>query len=379
MADNDNTQLVEVHATELSLAGSSSISELQSRMQHMQAMIDLKRQFLKNNLNEGIDRDYAVIPGTNKNSLLKPGAEKLLDWHGFYASFEIKAQVEDWDRDLFAYTYRCIIRQRGTNVILGDCEGDCSTMESKYRFEWKYLNDIPAGLDPKSLVSKNFGNQEHPRIKYQVVIANAADKRNTVRKMAQKRAFIGATVLATATSDLFTADELPEDEPPPGSTGQPGTVGKTDYGDLISEAQGKRLWAIRSQPKIEKGEFSTWLKAKYGLDSDKEIGKRIYEEICKACESGKLEMPAKPAAEPEAKPTENHPPETQPSGATLSVSQIKAINAAIHENKKTEKQFVAFLEEFSSGYVGKKINDILASDFDRLMEAWDKALKAGVL
>lgn len=370
--------------TDVSLAGSATIGDLRSRMQHMQTMIELKREFLKNNLKEGIDRDYAKIPGTQKNSLLKPGAEKLLDWHGYYATFELRAHKEDWDIGLFAYTYRCVIMQRGSNVILCDCEGDCSNMESKYRFEWKKESDLPVGADIKTLIAKNFGSSERPFIKYQVVVANGADKRNTMRKMAQKRALIGATVLATATSDLFSADE-PEDpeEKGPGTgsasssthnetgTAAAGADNKADYGNPISEPQGKRLYAIRKTHKIDDKEFKDWLKAKYGWTSDREIGYKAYEEICKACESGKLEMPA------EATPTESAPKEPAAApGAKVSVIQIKAINAAIRENEKDSKDFQTFLEIFDRAYVGKGVNDILASDFDQLMAAWDKAVKA---
>lgn len=385
MADNE---LVNVHTGEvtigndLALMGGSSITDLKARMARMTEMIALKREFLKNNMTEGIHNDYAVIPGTQQRSLLKPGAEKLLDLHGYYASFILTAEKEAPEIGLYAYTYRCDIKQKGSNILVGQCEGDCSTHESKYRFEWRTLDKLPPNTNPDSLQQKNFGKDgEKPWIKYQVIIDNPADKRNTVRKMAQKRALIGATVLATATSDLFTTKDPDDDELPPGdgagSTG--GAVTKTDYGNPISEKQGKRLYAIRNSNKIDDGEFKAWLKAKFGWTSDKEIGWKAYDEICKACESGKLEMPRAEEKPAEAAPPAVEKEASQTPGAVLSVPQIKMVYASINENKKTNKEFLAFIESFDKSYAGKGIDDILAVDFERLMMAWATAVKAGAV
>ena len=376
---------------ELMLTGGSSITDLKARMARMGEMIKLKQQFLKDNLTEGIHNDYAVVPGTKERSLLKPGAEKLLDWHGYYASFTLMSEKEDFDMGLFAYNYRCDIKQKGSNILVGQCEGDCSSMESKYRFEWRTLAKLPPNLNPESLLQKNFAKDGTPPwIKYQVIIDNPADKRNTVRKMAQIRALRGATVLATATSDLFTTKE-PDEGPDKGNDGHEGRTtstgstestesqggdNKTDYGKPISEPQGKRLYAIRKQHKIDDGEFKAWLKAKYGWDSDKEIGWKAYEDICKACESGQLEMPkaeAKPAESTPAQPEEKAPAAAP--GAKVSVTQIKAINAAIRENEKDSKEFLTFLEIFDRAYAGKGINDILAADYERVMAGWSRAVK----
>ena len=321
---------------ELVLAGGSSVSDLKARMARMSEIIKLKAEFLRDHLTEGIHNDYAVIPGTKERSLLKPGAEKLLDWHGYYATFTLMADKEDYDLGLFACTYRCDIKQKGSNMMMAQCEGDCSTFESKYRFEWRTLDKVPPSLNPDSLLKKNYGSEDNPWWKYQLVVDNPADKRNTVRKMAQKRALIGATVLATATSDLFTTKDPDDDDAGAGAvsgsdpTGEaktydPGT--KKDYGKPISDAQGKRLYAIRKKHNIDDLEFKAWIRAKYGLTSDKEIGWKAYEEICKACESGHLEMPkaAEAKAESTAQPKTK---ETAAPGATIGVSHIKEIGRA---------------------------------------------------
>ena len=384
--DNSDAVPTEVVAagsvgSELTVAGTTSIDQLRNRVAQMKAMIQIKRDFLRDVLEKGIDKDYGEIPGCGeKKVLLKPGAEKLLDWHGYYASFVLMSEKEDWERGLFAYVYRCEIKQKGTGIIVGVSEGDASTMESKYRFEWKCANQLPSGVDSSTLKTRELGRGEHKSIQYQVLIDNPADKRNTVRKMAQKRALIGATVLATATSALFTTEVDPDEIPP--EAGQEGEShgsngnGKAatpprDYGKTISEAQARRLYAIRKTAEIHNDQFSKWLKAKYGLDSDRDIGWKIYEEICKACESGRLEMPMeKPAEKPAA---ESKPEQATPaaaSGVKLNAAQIKAIWDAIIASKKEEGDFLKFLHTQFPQYVGRGINDIAASDCGPIIASW---------
>lgn len=396
--------------TELVPVGGGGITpaEMSRRMDEATEIIRLKRQFLEKNMKEGLQNDYAVIPGTKEKSLLKPGAEKLLLWHGYYASFVLEAEKEDWQLGLFAYTYRCDIRQKGSNVLVGQCYGDASTWESKYRYEWKYQGQFPNGTNLEQLPQRVVGKGDNVSIQYRVDVDNLADKRNTARKMAQKRAFIGATVLATATSDLFTTKDPDEGEPGSGGGAPVGTATTTtkpihvtplsdeqikkQYGDPISEAQGKRLYAIRSKAKVDPDIFKKWLLSVYGLDSDKKIGRRIYEEICTTCETGNLIIPEAPEqAQPEgqagessipdsanSQPSGSAPTESQP-GATLNAEQIKRIWAEIHAAKVTESVFNEWLGQFDKKYSGKHINTIQSADFDKIIAAFKEAAKAGVL
>lgn len=352
---------------DLSKAGTLSVEEMTMRMDRVVQMIELKRTFLKTVLKEGLEKDYATIPGCgDKRSLLKPGAEKLLELFGYYAHVQPVTEKEDWDIGLFVYVYRCEIRQKGSNVVVGTCEADCSSWESKYHFEWKYLNQIPTGIDVDSLPQKKFGRET----KYRMTVENLADKRNALRKMAQKRAVVGATVLATATSDLFSSDEPPDEDgqptapngsgaPPAGESPQ-----KKDYGSPISEAQGKRLYAIRKSKKIEDAAFKSWLQAKYGLSSDREIGWKIYNEIVKQVETGRLEMPA---AAPD-KPAEGE------AGGKLSVTQIHDLAMMLNSLGHTEEEFKRWLSEAYPQYKGlKSTNDIASDDYNAIKSAFTDA------
>lgn len=361
------------------LVAQASPEVMAANMQRMSAMIELKRKFLQENLKEGIEKDYAVIPGTKKLSLLKPGAEKLLDWHGLYPSVQLMSEKEDWDIGLFAYTYRCTIKQKGSNLPVAECDGDASSYESKYRFEWKYASELPAGIDHNSLPKKGTGNN----IKYQVIVANPADKRNTVRKMAQKRALIGATVLATATSDLFAADVDPEGEGDGtegqsgngSSQGASGSSGPKDYGKPISEAQCRRFFGLMKGTTITKDQLLAYIKAKYGFESLEAVGWKAYDDICKAIESGHLEM-AKPAAAAPAETQPSAPAASTPAtGPKASVAQIKDMSMMLAELGQTESQFKEWLAEAYPQYAGRGINDLLSADVDGIkaqFRAWVK-------
>ena len=50
--------------------------------------------------------DYGVIPGTDKPTLLKPGAEKLVDLFRCTPEFVIDASVTDFDKGMFYYRFK---------------------------------------------------------------------------------------------------------------------------------------------------------------------------------------------------------------------------------------------------------------------------------
>lgn len=143
------------------------------------------------------DRDFGVIPGTNKPTLLKPGAERINAAYGIAAEYAVVEKEIDHDRPvsfvkrtwkwgqvrgekiwtetpgqsegLYRYVVECRLVHRASGAIVGQGIGSCSTMESKYI--------------------------DRPR-----------DLENTVLKMASKRAYIAATLNTHGLSDQFTQD-----------------------------------------------------------------------------------------------------------------------------------------------------------------------------
>ncbi len=112
--------------------------------------------------------DFGIIPGTDKPTLFKPGAEKIVMMMGLSSRFEIMDKVEDYDKGFFSYNVRCILSRNNYDICEG--VGNCNSRENKY-----------AKADPYTIA-------------------------NTILKMAKKRAYVDAALSVASLSDIFTQD-----------------------------------------------------------------------------------------------------------------------------------------------------------------------------
>lgn len=218
-----DTEIIPIQTTSF-LSPAASIAQLRERYK-------VFNQFVKDILHAGVD--YQTIPGTDKPSLVKPGAEKLATLFGLSARFTAVEKVEDWtgidhgNEPFFYYVYRCEL-YRG-ELFVASCDGSCNSREKKYRYrnadrvcptcgkptifkskqkpEW-YCWTKKGGCgatftaNDKRITDQGTGQVPNPDI---------ADQVNTLQKMAQKRAFVGAVLIATNASEYFTQDveEMP--------------------------------------------------------------------------------------------------------------------------------------------------------------------------
>jgi hypothetical protein len=213
-------------------------------------------EFSKSILKDGLD--FGVIPGVQKPSLYKPGAEKLRFVYGLGVEFETIESNVDRKDPFVDYTYRCTVRSK-TGQILSQCEGNCNSLEPKFGYLWKTASELP-GVDLSTLISKTTGKKQFefdfaitkaetsgkygkPQeywakwlaatvdgtakkvirktqkgkemegwemndevTVYRVLNPDVIGMKNTIMKMAQKRAFVGAILLATGASEFFTQD-----------------------------------------------------------------------------------------------------------------------------------------------------------------------------
>lgn len=128
-------------------------------------------------------RDYGHVPGIEKPFLFKPGAELLCKIFGYTIVYSIVATEADHEiqREVtnkygkknsitgyYGYTIKCTLRQNGHSV--GSAIGLCSTNEKKFQY-------------------------------------SPADQRNTVLKMAQKRALVAVVLNSLGLSNRFSQDE----------------------------------------------------------------------------------------------------------------------------------------------------------------------------
>ncbi|MFH1731158.1 MAG: hypothetical protein ABIF82_05860 [Planctomycetota bacterium] len=171
----------------------------------IRAAVQLIQQVMQAVMKNGVH--YGTIPGTDKPTLFKAGAEKIL------STFRIGVDpvVEDMSTPDEA-RYRVMARGFSitTGATVGGGIGEASSNEEKYKWR-KAVCDEEWDETPEDRRRNVWKRGQKP---YQVkqVRVNPADVANTVLKMAKKRAQIDLTLTATAASDVFAQDleDLPE-------------------------------------------------------------------------------------------------------------------------------------------------------------------------
>jgi len=238
------------------------------------------------------DMDYGIIPGTGtKPSLLKPGAEKLRFVYGLGTEETMTDKTIDIDKGFVSYSYKVSVKNK-EGIILAECEGNCNSFEPKFRYLWVQESALPAGTDKSKLQSRTskitefdfaiskaettgqYGKPAEYWQKWQDAIRNGTAKQttrdtqkgksmkawemggsqfrvqnpdimgmtNTIMKMAQKRAFVGAMLLATGASEFYTQDiedmtdgtSVPEVIAEPSPITQP-VSSKAEEGEVVAE------------------------------------------------------------------------------------------------------------------------------------------------
>ena len=160
-------------------------------------------EFTKTVMKDG--KDYGLIPGTDKPTLLKPGAEKLCSLFNLAPEFILADEIKDFDKGLFYFRYVC--RLSHNNELIATGEGSANNKEKKYRWRSVFANQ--ATEEEKKTGRLETRNKKSGSGTYQVyVIENTEpfDLINTLQKMAQKRALIAATLIAANASEFYTQD-----------------------------------------------------------------------------------------------------------------------------------------------------------------------------
>ncbi|WP_345948678.1 hypothetical protein ABDD95_17700 [Mucilaginibacter sp. PAMB04274] len=180
--------------------------EMQSSITHMAQMRNALIAFTKEVLVK--DQDYGVVPGVQKPTLLKPGAEKLMNLYGLSVEFECTDKVLDIQSKFIAYTYKATAKNRDGRIVT-QCEGSVNSFEPKYRYVWlEKAKPVQATQD--KLKAEGNGKFRKGATGWSWVERtenpDLLGLQNTMQKMAQKRAFVGAILLATNASEFFTQD-----------------------------------------------------------------------------------------------------------------------------------------------------------------------------
>lgn len=158
--------------------------------------------------------DYDVIPGgRNQDNLLKPGAEKLIMIAGLGVHMCQIPTTAGHD----GLTYRCSVfrQQPGSTwacgqcgetasvAVIAQCEGYAGYDEDRY-FQTAIGRKAKAESDERHWAAKDHRDVRPER--WAGPFEDYKAPLNTLMKMAQKRAYVGATLNALAASGLFTQD-----------------------------------------------------------------------------------------------------------------------------------------------------------------------------
>jgi hypothetical protein len=198
------------------------VMDIGQALQRRQAIVDATQKLMR----PGVD--FGKVPGTERDVLLQPGADKLCNLFGLVIQYEVAKSEEDWTGERHGgspfFFYEVRGRAYRGAFLMGEGVGSCSSWETKYR--WRKAERIcphcgkanirkshredgwycwtktegcgakfPAG--DAAIESQEAGRKENPDI---------ADVVNTVLKMAYKRSKVSTTINATSASEFFTQD-----------------------------------------------------------------------------------------------------------------------------------------------------------------------------
>lgn len=234
----------------------------------VKANVQLMQQVMASVMKEGTH--YGVVPGTDKPSLLKAGAEVLM------STFQIAVdpQIEDLSgSDEIRYRIRCVGTQRTSGIVMGAGVGECSSGEEKYK--WKRASNREFDRFPEDRRRIKYGYDRGKREEYEIkqVRTEPADVANTVLKMAKKRALVDFTLTALAASDIF-AQDLEDMDPDITDNGTQPEKRTVQQPKAKSEAQAQQ--PADPDKKLAPGQVKVVQKA-----IDRTEGKATAEALCK--------------------------------------------------------------------------------------------------
>ena len=161
-----------------------TVQEIRKRISMVQGVM---KEVMKENTH------YGTIPGTPKPSLWKAGAEVLCLTFRLAPLLESRVVHDDPDIE---WSYHQVKRDRvsdGTTIGYFEVEASCTIQN----IEGQVLSRCSARCSNREAKYRGLGLFE---------------VRNTVQKIAEKRAFVSAVLLSTGASDIFTQDleDIPE-------------------------------------------------------------------------------------------------------------------------------------------------------------------------
>lgn len=194
---------------------------------------DEMNRFIDTVLIAGVD--FGIIPSCKKPTLLKSGAEKILNYLGLIARTEVVNRVEDYNVGFFSYEIKVyLIDYNG--VVKSEGVGLTNSRESKY------------------------------------AKSNGYAVQNTILKMAKKRALVDATLTVGNLSARFTQDvedlNIEADNP---SGKNPDELKKPKSEKSVTQKQLKYLETLMAQHNTSAEAMSKYTMTTWGIDDYRKI------------------------------------------------------------------------------------------------------------
>jgi hypothetical protein len=225
-------------------------------------ILEIKEKVMRENVH------YGVIPGCRKPSLWKPGAEFLCQGFRLAPEF-VTTSGQDYNHTIKWEKWDYDQREKVEGLTKGFFEYDTQCT----------LVHIPTGEVWTKAVSGSCNNFE---AKYRSL--NPYDVKNTLEKMAEKRALVAAVLIGVGASDIFTQDleDLPElgsEASPEEPAGQKEPQKAKTNPNNNRFATSKQINFIKAQIKKKgiqekaffrewEGEFDSWDDIPFGLVND---------------------------------------------------------------------------------------------------------------
>lgn len=214
------------------------------------------QQFIRSQMVLG--RDYGQVPGTKgKPSLLKSGAEKLLNFHGLSCIIsKTDRSIIDFQAGFFFFDYAATVSNPCTGAIVAVTEGSANSKESKFAFNWLPEYKVPRGANPADLEWKEVKGPKGKFKLYKVPNSDPFSLVNNMQKLAAKRAMVAAVLIACRASDIFSQDLTDEDDQEPSDD----TPANTTRDPGISEEEARNIMAIKKSAGVTDARFIEFLK-----------------------------------------------------------------------------------------------------------------------
>lgn len=212
--DGEVTDMVVTrNQAQISVRHEMSPDSLRAEIQRQSEMQQIMTEYVRDAMVK--DHHYYSFNEGGKPSLTKDGAFRICSLFKITPGpVDIEIIREDGDHFTVISTAR-LFNQDG--VEIASSRGSASTRESKYAYRWVNEGQVPADIDKASLKTRGGQNKNGGSWKqYQLPNPDKADLENTILKMSEKRATVGAVNKLPLVSELFAADPddgTPESQP----------------------------------------------------------------------------------------------------------------------------------------------------------------------